>query len=139
MTRVRTLLIIWVFIGLLRGAGASVLTPWFSKSYAIVVGVNTYTNPTWPRLSYAVNDAKGIAEFLATQGFEVTSLIESNATRQAIVSVVEDQLAGKLTANDRVLFFFAGHGATRSLGSEDRGYLVPYDGTDAYASLITMN
>lgn len=135
----RILLVICVFAGPLRAAGAPRLTPWFSNSYAIVVGVNTYTNSTWPRLNYAVNDAVGIAEYLSTQGFEVISLIESNATRQAIVSAIEDQLAAKLTANDRVLVFFAGHGATRSLGGEDRGYLVPYDGTDAFASLITMH
>jgi hypothetical protein len=45
----------------------------------------------------------------------------------------------KLTAQDRVLFFFAGHGATRTLGDEQRGYLVAYDGTDSFASLLPMS
>lgn len=135
----RALLLLWFISGLLRVAAAPALTPWFSNSYAIVVGVNNYTNSAWPRLNYAVNDAKGFAEFLSTQGFEVVSLLDSNATKQAIVSAVEDKVAGKLTANDRVVFFFAGHGATRLIAGEDRGYLVPYDGTIAYGSQITMN
>jgi len=113
--------------------------PLFSKSYAIVVGIDVYPHQRWARLNYAVKDAQGVAEFLRTQGFEVTELYEKRATKQAIVSEIEDRLAAKLTAQDRVLFFFAGHGATRTLGDEQRGYLVAYDGTDSFASLLPMS
>lgn len=137
--RLKILLVICTFAWQFRGSVASVQASLFSNSCAIVVGVNTYASSTWPHLNYAVKDANGMAEFLRTQGFEVIKLVDSNATKQAIVSAVEDQLAGKLALNDRVLFFFAGHGTTRSLGDQSRGYLVPYDGTDSFATLITMN
>src|SRR6266403_4555611 len=76
----------------------------FGKSYAVVIGIDTYPNRKWPPLTYAVKDASGIAQYLSTQGFEVVSLFEANATRQAIVAANEDQLAPKVTARDRVLF-----------------------------------
>ena len=82
---------------------------------------------------------KGSPSSSRTQGFETIELFDSKATKQAIVSAVEDQVAGKLTANDRVFFFFAGHGSTRTLGEGERGYLVPYDATGACATLIPMN
>jgi hypothetical protein len=133
----KALTIICTFAGLFRALGEEKLTPWFSNSYAIVIGINSYTN--WPTNSYAVNDAQGVAQYLLEQGFTVISLLDSNATKAAIISAVEDQLAPKLAPNDRVFFFFAGHGATRRLGNGDRAYIVPYDGATDFGSLITMS
>jgi len=85
-----------------------------------------------------VKDAEGIAEFLRAQRFEVIALYEKDATRQGIIAAIEDRLAPKLTDQDRVLFFFAGHGITRTVDDKEHGYLVPYDGTEAYASLVPL-
>jgi uncharacterized caspase-like protein len=123
---------------LLNGSLAFSASP-FAKSYAIVVGIDTYSHSKWQKLSYAVKDADGIAKYLRSQGFEVRELREGAATRQAIVSAVEDYLAPRVTARDRVLFFFAGHGVTRLAGDEQRGYLVPFDATDSFASLLPMS
>src|SRR5215831_10962520 len=134
----RSLAMSIVLIVLYAGGAVGDASP-FAKSYAVVIGIDTYPHRGCPKLSYAVKDARGVAEYLGSQGFEVVSLFESQATRQAIVATIEDQLARKVTASDRVLFFFAGHGATRQTGEGQRGYLVPYDGTDSFASLLAMN
>ncbi len=125
-------------IAILSGALAQDRKEFFGNSYALVIGIDSYGHAKWPKLTYAVKDAKGFASFLRAQGFTVTELYEEQATRTAIISAIEDQLVPKLTENDRVVLFFAGHGATRPVGDSDRGYLVPADGTDSYGSLIAV-
>ncbi len=102
----------------------------FNKSYAVVVGISNYRNANkWQKLDNAENDAKAMKEFLASQGFKVKSFIGAEATRDNIVSYMEDTLAPKLTQNDRFVFYFSGHGSTlKNVGGQDRGYLIPYDG-----------
>jgi len=78
-----------------------------------------------------------MADLLRGQGFTVITLYETQATKDAILSVMEDKLAPQLRARDRVLVFFAGHGDTATLGGEKRGYIVPYNG-DRSSSLISM-
>lgn len=121
------------------GAGSQAQSnPYRGKSYAIVVGINSYSHRAWTKLDYAVKDAEGIAQYLYTQGFEVITLYERDATRQAIVAALEDRLAPILTENDRIVFFFAGHGKTSRIGDNEYGHLVPYDGDDLVASLVPM-
>lgn len=109
----------------------------FAHSYAIVIGIDHYAAPKWPTLGYAVKDAQAMAALLGSQGFTVISLYESQATKEAILSAMQDNLAPRLGTSDRVLVFFAGHGQTETLGGEKRGYIVPYDG-DQGSSLISM-
>jgi hypothetical protein len=120
-------------------ASAQSQNPFFPKSYALVIGINGYQDPGFDDLTYAVKDAEGVAEFLREQGFEVTPLYQENATKTAILSAIEDRLAPLLTTNDRVVIFFAGHGMTRVVGSDERGYLVPYDATaSSYGTMIPL-
>ena len=135
----RTTLVLALLCILLRATPGDADSRFFGKSYAVVVGINEYRHSKWPKLSYAVPDAKGIGAFLRAQGFEVIELYEKSATKEAIVAAIEDNLVPKLTTHDRVFFFFAGHGVTRTVGEEERGYLVPYEGTDSYATLLSMN
>jgi hypothetical protein len=128
------------------GLGAATLSNAFSQdsnrffenSYAVVIGIDTYAHPKWPKLNYAVKDAKGFASFLKSQGFTVIELYEQQATKEAILSAIEDKLIPRLTGKDRVVVFFAGHGDTRLVGDLERGYLVPAGGTDSYGSLIPV-
>jgi uncharacterized caspase-like protein len=110
----------------------------YARSYAVVVGIGRYPSPKWPDLRYARRDAAGMAALLRERGFEVIELTDAKATRQAILSTLEDYLAPRLGRDDRVLFFFSGHGHTRTLGGSDYGYIVPHDGGDSLASLISM-
>lgn len=102
----------------------------YSESWAVVVGINDYAH--WPKLSYAVNDARAIRDSLIDRlGFRperVRLLLDGEATRARIMEVLGDELPGQVGKNDRVFVFYAGHGATRTLRSgAQRGYIVPVD------------
>lgn len=96
------------------------------KSWAVVIGVNAYQHV--PNLTYAVADAKSIAELFAKKGFKVTSLYDGAATRKAILHALGDQLPAEVGEQDQVVIFFAGHGETKKYGAGNAmGYLLPVD------------
>ena len=104
----------------------------YRDSFAVIIGINEYEH--WPKLRYAVNDANGIEEALTSKfGFKkenIRKLLNGEATRQRIMQVLGDELTDstKVQREDRVFFFFAGHGTTR--GFEDGrqvGFIVPVD------------
>ena len=104
----------------------------YRESWAVVIGVNDYQS--WPKLRYAVNDATTIEETLINKfGFKrdhVRKLLNGDATRQRIMQVLGDEFtdSNKVQRDDRVFFFFAGHGATRTLGDGRQiGFIVPVD------------
>ncbi len=93
----------------------------FGVYHALVIGNNDYIE--LPKLSTAVNDAKGMGKILESRyGFKVTLLI--NATRRDIL-IVLDKLRSQLTENDNLLVYFAGHGYYDE--GADRGYWLPVD------------
>lgn len=114
------------------------LAQMYSNQYAVVIGINKYPHAQWPDLTYARNDAEGVAKLMQQLGFTVYTLLDEQATRLKIVSLLEDQLAPRLQKDDAVLFFFAGHGETRTRNQEDFGYIVPHDGTEAAATYVSM-
>lgn len=103
----------------------------YGNSWAIVVGIDDYAK--WPRLQYAVRDARAVREMLIQKfGFSadhVVTLENGEATRAGILAAFHDKLAHSgMKKNDRLFVFFAGHGATRHLSSgRDLGYVVPVD------------
>lgn len=109
----------------------SVVTSDYQNSWAIVIGINDYAK--WPKLQYAVQDAKAIRETLINRlGFsneKVLTLSNGEATRNNILALFHDKLGhGQLKKDDRVFVFFAGHGATRKLSSgRNLGYIIPVD------------
>lgn len=132
----------WDGNGFVVAKGAAVQTPvtaasaaGYSDSWAIVIGIDDYAK--WPKLQYAVRDAKAIRETLIGKfGFatdHVVSLENKEATRNGILSAFHDKLAhAGMKKNDRLFVFFAGHGATRQLSSgRDLGYIVPVDSDPA--------
>jgi hypothetical protein len=112
--------------------------PLFEKNYGVVIGIDSYASPRWPKLSTAVSDARAIASYLQSQDYEVISLLGPQATKQAILETFQTILAPKLKARDRVLVFFAGHGDTETLGGREKGYIVPYDAVESSASFISV-
>jgi formylglycine-generating enzyme required for sulfatase activity len=110
----------------------------YDKSYALVIGINIYPSARWPNLTYAKKDAQGMAKFLRDQKFKVFTLYDQQATKTAIIAKMQNYLAPRVKKNDRILFFFAGHGHTEFLGGSDWGYIVPYDGGDSSATYISM-
>ncbi len=106
--------------------------PPYRESWAAVIGVDTYQK--WPRLRYAANDAQAVRDVLVQKykfkPDHVFTLLNNEATRQNILSLLGDKLANPdmVKHDDRVFVFFAGHGATRKLPSgRDLGYIIPVD------------
>ncbi|MFZ6646608.1 polysaccharide deacetylase family protein [Undibacterium sp. TJN25] len=103
----------------------------YQNSWAVVIGINDYAK--WPKLQYAVQDAKAIRDTLVNRfGFasdKVLTLTNGEATRNNIMALFHDKLAhSQLQKDDRVFVFFAGHGATRQLSSgRNLGYIIPVD------------
>jgi peptidoglycan/xylan/chitin deacetylase (PgdA/CDA1 family)/uncharacterized caspase-like protein len=117
----------------------------YHDSWAVIVGINDYQN--WPKLRYAVNDATAVEEILVGKfGFKkenVRKLANGDATRQRIMEVLGDELTDgrKVQREDRVFFFFAGHGATRTFeDGRQIGFIVPVDADRAnyYSTAISM-
>lgn len=109
----------------------------FSKSYAVVIGVNSVPSSRLPQLTHPEDDARAVADLLEHQGFEVTRLIGKDAKKLNIVSELTS-LAHRLSSQDRVLVYFAGHGHSETFGTQKYGYLVPYDGDDTSATYLSM-
>ena len=116
----------------------------YADSWAVIVGINDYQHPRIPKLRYAVNDARAVERTLLAQGFRpdrIVTLVDGEATKHRIESVLGDDLRRKVGPNDRVLVFFAGHGKTDALRSgEEEGYLIPVDGDPSglFGSAISM-
>jgi len=92
----------------------------YGKFYAVVIGERTYRH--FPELPTAVDDASAIADLLRNRyGYTVTQL--PNATKAQILAALRD-VAGRMTANDNLLVFYAGHG---SVDKFNKGYWQPVD------------
>jgi len=100
----------------------------YNKSLAVVIGINQYEK--WPALEFAAADAKAIKDTLHNTGFdEITLILDKDATQRRILTELFHELPKKVDLNDRVLFYFAGHGQTEDVyGGGKRGYIIPVDG-----------
>ena len=119
-----------------RGGTQSVSTtppaaPPYRESWAAIIGIDDYAS--WPKLRYASHDAEGVRDVLVQRykfkPDHVFTLLNKDATRQNILSLLGDKLGSDMVKReDRVFVFFAGHGATRKLPSgRDLGYIIPVD------------
>lgn len=102
----------------------------FGQSWALVIGIDDYVH--WPKLRHATKDAHAIGRALVEKyGFSperVITLKDAEATRNGILAAFHERLQQALKPQDRVVVFFAGHGATMRLSSgRDLGYIIPVD------------
>ncbi|MFN7976627.1 MAG: caspase family protein [Vicinamibacterales bacterium] len=102
-------------------------TPAFRRSIAVVVGIDQYGHGI-PTLRTAVNDARRLGDVLARQhGYDVTAMLDAEATRARLVELLTHDLPARIEADDRVLFYFAGHGVAIDGHDGPNGYLLPVD------------
>jgi hypothetical protein len=110
----------------------------FAAHHAVVIGINAYRSVE--KLRTAVADAARLAALLETQhGFTVHPPL-LDATGEDLRHLLHEVLPSVVGANDRLLFYFAGHGTAEDgdNGPAD-GYLVPADANPADpASMIAM-
>lgn len=113
----------------------------FKRSLAVAIGINQYINNI-PPLQTAVNDAKQVAQLLAEKyQYQILSCLDNSATLSHFSEILENFTEKKLIfpdgnqvqieADDRILFYFAGHGIALD-GLENAegpaGFLIPQDG-----------
>jgi WD40 repeat protein len=100
----------------------------FKRSLAYLVGINVYERPI-PSLQTPVDDAKALAELLARKhGYTVRCLLRKVTSDE--LTKLQVRIRAEVGPDDRVLFYFAGHGlAPDDVGAKERraGYLLPSD------------
>jgi len=96
----------------------------YSESHALLIGASRYQDPGWPSIESIPGELKKVEEILKAQGFSVQTHLDPTKRQ------LKDHFADFIDQygydeNNRLLFFFAGHGYTRKDGN--KGYLVPVD------------
>ncbi|MBW4629515.1 MAG: caspase family protein [Brasilonema octagenarum HA4186-MV1] len=133
----------------------------FNRSFAIILGINNYENDI-PKLETAAPDALKLAQIIQDQHthlkqqyqaqnqYEVQLLLNQRVTLKKLRELIENFKKGQIfldnkkvtvTKDDRVLFYFAGHGiADNAMDNEDGpvGYLIPQDATDDKSTYLPM-
>ena len=106
------------------------LKPGYSNSHALIIGIDQYKYA--PPLGYAVSDANAVSSTLQ-ENFHfphenVKVLKDEHATKNKILEALYSYQQLDMQMDDRLLVFFAGHGATQKGLRGDIGFLVPYEG-----------
>lgn len=101
------------------------------RSWALLIGVSDHQDRKLPPLRGVRKDVSDMEVALRRLGFdEILVLRDQLATKGAIERALAGDLRRRVGPDDRVLILFSGNGMTLPLpgGSEEEGYLVPYDG-----------
>ena len=122
-----------LFFALLLGMGATAFA--YDNTYAIIIGVADYKNftPGKGDLTFTVPDAIRFSDFLKSKrggsvpASNIILLTDAQATKQAILDKGK-ALFAKAGKNDRVIFYFSGHGG--------EGFFMPYDATNYGRNLL---
>jgi uncharacterized caspase-like protein len=109
----------------------------YSKSYALVIGIDKYSR-SWPQLNEAVKDANAIAKVLDRHGFDVTlkTDLRSDDLKRALSEFL---IRTGSDPSARLLLWFAGHGHTIEYSAHDEGFLVPADAPAAKSASGQIN
>ena len=104
----------------------------YNQTYAIVVGISDYQDPSIPDLKYADKDAEAFANFLRSKaggGLDkdhLKVLVNKEAT-VAQFAMSLDWLIEVVKENDRVILYFSGHGDVEKKTIAQPGYLLCWD------------
>ena len=106
-----------------EGQGAKRQVELYRGSYALLVGVSDYL-AGWPDLESVPAELGSLKNLFQRQGFKVETVLNPDSSH------LEDAFKDFINRygydrENRLLFFFAGHGYTRQNGT--KGYLVPVD------------
>lgn len=117
---------------------ANILKDSYDEHFALIIGINEYEN--LHNLEYAVNDAKAVKDVLINKfkykEDNIKMLIDKEAIHQNIMDNFYD-LVKDTAINDSVIIFFAGHGSTYPTIQKEKGFLIPYDGTEINMNTLT--
>lgn len=100
----------------------------FANNRAYVIGINAYSNGI-PTLRTAVADSERLGQLLHEfHGYKVRLIPrDGTATLAGLRQLLCETMQQEVGPNDRVLFYFAGHGIALDGDDGPEGYLVPED------------
>ena len=102
------------------------------KTYAIVIGISKYEDPSIPQLQFADKDARIFAAYLQSKAGgslpagQVKLLVNEQANIAGILSALK-WLSNSCTENDIAYIFFSGHGDVETETIYNHGYLLAYN------------
>ncbi len=103
----------------------------YEGSYALVIGVSDYQNNAWVDLDSVGADVKAVRETLEEQGFVVETLM--NPTKNRLLNGITDFIdTHGYEQENRLLFYYSGHGHTQERNGRKFGYLVPVDAPNPF-------
>jgi len=83
----------------------------FGRSVSVLVGVGNYKYLT-PKLEYVSKDVERMRDYLLTDGgFDAIYVMDEGTDPQAVDTFMTDELPKRLGMEDRLLFYYSGHGA----------------------------
>ncbi len=115
----------------------------FERNIAVIVAVAAYRNKIQP-LRTPVKDAVALARALRdVHKFDIKLLRNGAATRDGLRAMLVD-LASRIGPNDRVIFYFAGHGIALPSDGGPRGYILLSDasrekGADSFMPMADLD
>lgn len=101
----------------------------FQNGYALLVGIGSYADASWPTIPTTSTDAVALATALKDPSLcgypeqQVQVLTGSSATRAQVLAAL-GALAKRISADDLVLLFYSGHG---DFGEDGGYYLTTHD------------
>jgi hypothetical protein len=89
--------------------------------YAVVIGISDYEG-TSNDLQYCDDDANDWTAQLQSEGYNVTTLLDLNATKSAIEAALTT-LASQSIAGNEIAFIYSGHGSRGNIVTTDLYYI----------------
>lgn len=103
-----------------------------TNTYAIVIGISDYQDPDIRKLSFSNRDAVVFADFLmsasggAVPKQHIKLLTDSAATIGEVDKAIR-WVMNNCKENDKVYFYFSGHGEVENVTMSKNGYLICYN------------
>lgn len=94
-----------------------------ARTFVLVTGVSNYDNET-VNLSQTTKDAKRFKKVMETQTKDITLLTSKNVTRANVLEKLR-AICNRAQKNDRIIFFYSGHGMPGGICVFDRA--ISYD------------
>lgn len=99
-----------------------------ARTFVLVTGVSNYGNEE-TNLHQSTKDAKRFRELMLTQTKDITILTSKNVTRSNVLEKLR-AICNRAQKNDRVMFYYSGHGMP--------GAIYAYDGGIRYEDIIDV-
>jgi TPR repeat protein len=104
------------FYNLFRLPSATKLELPFQRSVAVLVGIGHYQYIT-PKLEYVSKDVEKMRDYLLGDGgFDAAYVMDEGVSPETVNAFMSDELPQSLKPDDRLLFYYSGHGADPGSG-----------------------